>query len=219
MVAGSDAPKAARASLGKSLEHGIAARTALRDDLRTTAERAGRMAQAMDFGFLYDHETRTFFIGYTLNFDRLDQHHYDLLASEARLGSYFAIAKGDVPSEHWFHLGRPLSKSSGVLTVLSWHGSMFEYLMPTLLIRSGPGQLLDQSEAAAVAIQMRYGRTPGLPWGMSEAAFTTRDAAHRYQYRAFGVAGLGMKQGLAEDYVVAPYASALALGDPTARRC
>jgi len=98
-----------------------------------------------------------------------------------------------------------------MLTVLSWNGSMFEYLMPALLMRSAPGQLLGQSESAAVKIQKRYGDRLGLPWGVSEAAFAARDAAHRYQYRAFGVVGLGMKQGLAEDYVVAPYASALAL--------
>ena len=197
--------------LRSALEQGLAARTALRDSLAASAERAHRLALAMEFDLLYDRETRTFFIGYNLSQDQMDQHRYDLLASEARLASYFAIAKGDVPAEHWFHLGRPLAHPGRDLTVLSWNGSMFEYLMPALLLRSGPGRLLGQSEAAAVAVQKRYGDRLGLPWGVSEAAFATRDASHRYQYRAFGVPGLGLKRGLDEDYVVAPYASALAL--------
>ncbi len=199
------------AELQAAMREGRAAQKALRDSLLSLAEKAEALAMGMDFGFLYDQETRTFFIGYNLSFDRMDEHRYDLLASEARLASYFAIAKGDVPAEHWFHLGRPISRSSGPLTVLSWNGSMFEFLMPALLIRSAPGQLLGQSETAAVDIQRRYGDRLGLPWGVSEAAFATRDAGQNYQYRAFGVAGLGLRQGLAEDYVVAPYASALAL--------
>ncbi|WP_232404310.1 GH36-type glycosyl hydrolase domain-containing protein [Pseudophaeobacter flagellatus] len=199
------------AELQTAISAGQTAQVAMRDTLLTLAQEAGRLAMGMDFSFLYDRETRTFFIGYNLSFDRMDEHRYDLLASEARLASYIAIAKGDVPAEHWFHLGRPISRSSGPLTVLSWNGSMFEFLMPTLLIRSAPGQLLGQSEQAAVDIQRRYGDRLGLPWGVSEAAFAARDTAQNYQYRAFGVAGLGMRQGLAEDYVVAPYASALAL--------
>ncbi|MEL6205413.1 MAG: glucoamylase family protein [Pseudomonadota bacterium] len=204
-------PQLRIAGLQGVIDQGRAIQTELRDKLVALAERAEAMATEMDFSFLYDHETRTFFIGYNLSFDRMDAHRYDLLASEARLASYFAIAKGDVPAEHWFHLGRPISRSSGALTVLSWNGSMFEYLMPALVLRSAQGQLLGQSEGAAVDIQRRYGERLGLPWGVSEAAFSARDAAQRYQYRAFGVAGLGMRQGLAEDYVVAPYASALAL--------
>ncbi|WP_417700710.1 GH36-type glycosyl hydrolase domain-containing protein [Pseudophaeobacter sp.] len=197
--------------LQAAISAGQSAQVALRDNLLALAQKADGLAMGMDFTFLYDRETRTFFIGYNLSFDRMDDHRYDLLASEARLASFVAIAKGDVPAEHWFHLGRPISRSSGPLTVLSWSGSMFEFLMPALLIRSAPGQLLGQSEQAAVDIQRRYGDRLGLPWGVSEAAFSARDTALNYQYRAFGVAGLGMRQGLAEDYVVAPYASALAL--------
>ena len=199
------------AELQTAFSAGKTAHVALRNNLLALAEKAGRLAMEMDYAFLYDRETRTFFIGYNLSFDRMDDHRYDLLASEARLASYIAIAKGDVPAEHWFHLGRPISRSSGPLTILSWNGSMFEFLMPALLIRSAPGQLLGQSEQAAVDIQRRYGDRLGLPWGVSEAAFAARDTAQNYQYRAFGVAGLGMRQGLADDYVVAPYASALAL--------
>ncbi|SDJ07529.1 GH36-type glycosyl hydrolase domain-containing protein [Aliiruegeria lutimaris] len=200
-----------REALSEVIRRGIAAQADLHASLKASADRAEQFATAMDFSFLYDPETRTFFIGYNLSVDQMDEHRYDLLASEARLASYLAIAKRDVPAEHWFHLGRPLSRDYGMLTVLSWNGSMFEYLMPALLLRSVPGQLLGQSEIAAVDIQIHYGQLLGLPWGVSEAAFATRDAAHRYQYRAFGVAGLGLKQGLSDDYVVAPYASALAL--------
>lgn len=194
-----------------ALARGGAACRDLSDSLAQCAARAEARAFGMDFRPLYDAETRTFFIGYNLDSDRLDQHHYDLLASEARLASYFAIAKRDVPVEHWFHLGRPITRAAGALTTLSWNGSMFEYLMPTLLLPSDEGRLLGQSERAAVAAQRRYADEIGLPWGVSESGYATRDAGHHYQYQAFGVPGLGLKRGLAEDYVVAPYASALAL--------
>ncbi|KAA9007140.1 cellobiose phosphorylase [Histidinibacterium aquaticum] len=196
---------------GQAVEKSRRALSELRSQVLALASRSEAFAMGMDFRSLYDSETRTFFIGYNLSVDRMDEHRYDLLASEARLASYFAIAKGDVPAEHWFHLGRPISRSSGPLTILSWNGSMFEFLMPALLIRSAPGQLLGQSERAAVEIQRTYGERLGLPWGVSESAFASRDTAKNYQYRAFGVAGLGLRHGLAEDYVVAPYASALAL--------
>ncbi len=206
-------PKSRRwvAEVVAALDQGDATCRDLSDSLEQCAARAKARAFGMDFRPLYDAETRTFFIGYNLDSDRLDQHHYDLLASEARLASYFAIAKRDVPVEHWFHLGRPITKAAGTLTTLSWNGSMFEYLMPALLLPSDAGRLLGQSERAAVAAQQRYGDKLGLPWGVSESGYAARDASHRYQYQAFGVPGLGLKRGLSEDYVVAPYASALAL--------
>jgi len=194
-----------------ALDRGNAACRDLSDSLQQCAARAEARAFGMDFRPLYDAETKNFFIGYNLDSNRLEQHHYDLLASEARLASYFAIAKRDVPVEHWYHLGRPITRAAGALLTLSWNGSMFEYLMPTLLLPSDEGRLLGQSERAAVAAQQRYGDKLGLPWGVSESGYAARDASHRYQYRAFGVPGLGLKRGLAEDYVVAPYASALAL--------
>jgi cyclic beta-1,2-glucan glucanotransferase len=194
-----------------ALDQGAAHSADLCDSINSIAGRARARAFGMDFRPLYDMATKTFFIGYNLGSDRPDQHHYDLLASEARLASYFAIAKRDVPVEHWFHLGRPIAEAGGALTALSWNGSMFEYLMPALLLPSDAGRLLGQSERAAVAAQRRYGEKLGLPWGVSESGYAARDAAHRYQYQAFGVPGLGLKRGLAEDYVVAPYASALAL--------
>lgn len=195
-----------------ALDRGEAACRDIQDSLLLCAKRADTRAFAMDFKPLYDEETRTFYIGHNLESDRLDQHHYDLLASEARLASYFAIAKHDVPIKHWFHLGRPISKAAGELTILSWNGSMFEYLMPALLLPSAAGRLLGQSERAAVAVQRRYGEKLGLPWGVSESGFAARNESQHYQYQAFGVPGLGLKHGLSEDYVVAPYASALALG-------
>ena len=211
LAAASPANRQWFAELMAALYRGEAACRDLSDVLAHCAARAEALAFGMDFRQLYDVETRTFFIGHNLDSNRLDQHHYDLLASEARLASYFAIAKRDVPVEHWFHLGRPITRAAGTLTALSWNGSMFEYLMPALLLPSDAGRLLGQSERAAVATQRRYGEKFGLPWGVSESGYAARDAAHRYQYQAFGVPGLGLKRGLAEDYVVAPYASALAL--------
>ncbi|SHK44409.1 cyclic beta-1,2-glucan synthetase [Marinobacter antarcticus] len=199
------------AEMTAALDQGETACHDLRDSLHQCAARAEARAFAMDFHSLYDEETSTFFIGHNLDSDHLDPHHYDLLASEARLTSYFAIAKRDVPIKHWFHLGRPITRAAGALTMLSWNGSMFEYLMPTLLLPSEAGRLLGQSERAAVAVQRRYGETLGLPWGVSESGFAVRDDSHHYQYQAFGVPGLGLKRDLAKDYVVAPYASALAL--------
>jgi cyclic beta-1,2-glucan synthetase len=195
----------------EALTAGGAAQSALLRDLEAVAARAAAAAYAMDFAMLYDRERRIFNIGFNLNAEQLDPHHYDLLMSEARLASYFAIAKRDVPAEHWFHLGRPISAVAGELTALSWNGSMFEFLMPALVLGSQEGRLTGRSEHAVVAVQMRYVAKLGLPWGVSESSFALRDSAQTYQYQAFGVPGLGLRRGLGEDYVVAPYASGLAL--------
>jgi cyclic beta-1,2-glucan synthetase len=188
--------------------------------LRDLADEAVSLAWSMDFSWLYDPDRRMFFIGNNVTTSRIDTHHYDLLASEARLASFFAIAKRDVPIEHWFHLERPVTRVHGGLALVSWNGSMFEYLMPRLLLRGGSDTLLGESERVSVEIQKRYGRSQGIPWGVSESAYAERDPEHRYRYKAFGTPGLGLKRGLARDHVVAPYASALALavapGDATA---
>ena len=148
---------------------------------------------------------------------RFDNSFYDLLASEARLASFVAIAKGDVPQHHWFHLGRLVTNVNGRATLMSWGGTMFEYLMPLLLMRTFPGTLLDQSCRASVRRQIDYGRERGVPWGISESAYAFTDRAGNYQYRAFGVPGLGLRRGLADELVIAPYATALAsLVDPAA---
>ena len=178
------------------------------------AERAERLADSMDFKFLYDRDRRIFSIGYRLadteGPGRLDPSFYDLLASEARLASFLAIAKGDVPQEHWFHLGRALVDVAGLPALVSWSGSMFEYLMPLLVMRSYSDTLLHRTYHAVVRAQIEYGRSQGVPWGISESAFNVVDRHGIYQYKAFGVPELGLKRGLSEDLVIAPYATALA---------
>ncbi len=164
-----------------------------------------------DFRFLYDEEAHQMFIGYDVSNARPDLHHYDLLASEARLASLVAIAFGHAPVEHWFHLGRPLLRILGRTTLVSWSGTMFEYLMPLLFTQSFPKTLLGRSMQAAVDCQIRYAEKRGVPWGISESGFAAVDGDGNYQYRAFGVPELAFQRGLAEDMVVAPYASLLAL--------
>ena len=178
--------------------------------LEALAATASRHASAMDFSFLYDRQRALFSIGYQLISHSLDPSYYDLLASEARLASYVAIAKDDVPVDHWFHLGRELSRVSGETALMSWSGTMFEYLMPLLLMRSFPETLLDQTYRGAVQRQMTYAAGHAVPWGISESAYNVRDRFGTYQYRAFGVPDLALKRGLDSDLVIAPYASALA---------
>ena len=197
--------------LAAAIAQGAQSQADLQRRLLDCAARAEAMALAMDFDLLYDHETRLFHIGYNVSSGRIDAHHYDLLATEARLASYFAIAKRDVPTEHWCFLGRPISRSEGELSLLSWNGSMFEYLMPSLLLRSGAGKLLDEGERTAVNVQRRYASKLGVPWGISESAFAERDSDHHYRYQAFGVPALGLRRGLSRDIVIAPYATALSL--------
>jgi cellobiose phosphorylase len=174
------------------------------------ARQLGELA-AMEYGFLYDTQRDLLAIGYNLDERRLDAGFYDLLASEARLTSFVAIAQEQLPQESWFTLGRLLTTTDGKPVLLSWTGSMFEYLMPMLVMPSYQGTLLDQTCRAAVARQIEYGNQRGAPWGISESGYNTVDAHLNYQYRAFGVPGLGLKRGLGEELVVAPYATALAL--------
>jgi cyclic beta-1,2-glucan synthetase len=184
------------------------------ESLQTLAGRLTTLVDSMRFEFLYDRRRRIFSIGYRLadadGPGRLDASFYDLLASEARVASFVAIAKGDVPQHHWFHLGRLVTNVDGRATLMSWGGTMFEYLMPQLLMRSFTGTLLDQSCRASLRRQVEYGRQRGVPWGVSESAYGFTDREGNYQYRAFGVPGLGLKRGLESDLVVAPYATALA---------
>ncbi len=165
----------------------------------------------MDFDFLYDRARRQLVIGYNVTQQRADSSCYDLLASEARLALFVAIAQGKLPQESWFALGRLLTSAGGDPVLLAWSGSMFEYLMPLLVMPSYDDTLLAQTCDAAVARQVAYGRQRGVPWGISESGYNAVDVQLNYQYRAFGVPGLGLKRGLAEDLVVAPYACALAL--------
>ncbi|MBK5097895.1 MAG: cyclic beta 1-2 glucan synthetase, partial [Gemmatimonadetes bacterium] len=165
----------------------------------------------MEVDFLFDKTRRLLAIGYNVGERRRDSSFYDLLASEARLCSFVAIAQGQLPQESWFALGRLLTTAGGEPILLSWSGSMFEYLMPLLVMPTYENTLLDRTCKAAVTRQIQYGGQRGVPWGMSESCYNMVDVRLNYQYRAFGVPGLGLKRGLAEDLVVAPYASVLAL--------
>jgi cyclic beta-1,2-glucan synthetase len=182
----------------------------LADRLRVLAERARAIAFAMDFRFLMDEQRRLLSIGYRTDAKELDRSCYDLLASEARLTSLFAIAKGDLPKEHWFRLGRPVTSVRWQAALVSWSGSMFEYLMPPLVMYEREGGILNQSNRLAIARQIEYARPFGIPWGISESAFNTRDRAMNYQYQNFGVPSLGLKHDLSSNLVIAPYATALA---------
>ncbi|MET0934568.1 MAG: glucoamylase family protein, partial [Luteibacter sp.] len=178
--------------------------------LNDAAALAGELA-VMDHAFLYDDNRHLLSIGYDIERRSLDSSFYDLLASEARLTTFVAIAQGQIPQESWFSLGRLLTTSGGTPVLLSWTGSMFEYLMPMLVMPNYEGSLLDQTCRAAVARQIEYGKQRNLPWGVSESGYNAVDAQLTYQYRAFGVPGLGLKRGLGDDLVVAPYATVLAL--------
>ncbi len=174
------------------------------------AAQARALAHA-DYSFLYDTTRHLIAVGYNVDEHRRDSGHYDLLASEARLCSFVAIAQGEVPQDNWFALGRLLTTVGKSTALLSWSGSMFEYLMPNLVMPCYANTLLEQTCQAAVQAQIAYGAQHGVPWGISESGYNTVDAALNYQYRAFGVPGLGLKRGLSDDLVVAPYATALAL--------
>jgi cyclic beta-1,2-glucan synthetase len=183
---------------------------ALADRLTAVAATARTLALEMDFEFLLDTDRRLLSIGYSVADNRLDTNCYDLLASEARLASLFAIAKGDLQTRHWFRLSRTAMPLGNGSALISWSGSMFEYLMPSLVMRAPGGSLLAQTNRLVVERQIAYGQSLGVPWGISESAYNARDIEFIYQYSNFGVPGLGLKRGLSADLVIAPYATALA---------
>jgi cyclic beta-1,2-glucan synthetase len=203
-------------ALAHALTHAATDAAALLRRLLALGQKAEKIFAAMEFGFLFDNSRKLLSIGYRCTDGTLDPNCYDLLASEARLASFIAIAKGDIPSSHWFHLGRALTPVGRGSALISWSGSMFEYLMPALVMSSPPGSLLSQTYDQIVLRQIEYGDERGVPWGNSESAYNARDLDFTYQYSSFGVPGLGLKRGLSEDLVVAPYATALAVMiDPT----
>lgn len=179
----------------------------LTEQLATQAEEFARM----EYGFLYDPATHLLAIGYNVSERRRDASFYDLLASEARMTTFVAIAQGQLPQESWFALGRQLTVAGGEPILLSWSGSMFEYLMPLLVMPTFANTLLEQTYDSAIKRQIEYGAQRNVPWGISESGYHTFDASLNYQYRAFGVPGLGFKRGLGDDLVIAPYASMMAL--------
>jgi len=185
--------------------------------LDRVGQRYSQMTMEMDFTLTYNPQRLLFSVGYNLEDSRPDRAHYDLLASESRLASLVAISKGDVDHRQWFQLGRMLTETDGAKCLLSWGGTMFEFLMPTLFARDVPDSLLDQSCRAAVNRQMAYGRQRRVPWGISESAFSAQAMNSDYHYQSFGVPGLGLKRGLAKDLVISPYSTALAtMIDPRA---
>ncbi len=174
------------------------------------AAQCQRLVDDTDFKFLLDPERKVFTIGYNVTERHHDKSFYDLLASEARLASFIAIAKGDVPQEHWFRMGRQLTSVDGGRALISWTATMFEYLMPLIVMRNYPDTLLSETYEAVVNRQMEYGYERGVPWGISESAYAARDLSFNYQYGPFGVPGLGLKRGLIEDLVISPYSTILA---------
>jgi cyclic beta-1,2-glucan synthetase len=194
----------------EAIERSGLAAGALSHRLEEIARTARDLFEAMDFEYLYDETRQLFTIGYRVSDGSLDGGRYDLLASEARLASFIAIARGDVPASHWFRLGRPMTPVELGTALVAWSGSMFEYLMPGLVMRSPDGSLLHQTSRLVVQRQRAYALAHGVPWGISESAYNLRDLDLTYQYSSFGVPGLGLERGLGEDLVIAPYATALA---------
>lgn len=204
----------------------------LRQTIKETGECANKRIESIDklvnecnnladikYDFLFDEKRQLFSIGYNVDNRILDESYYDLLASEARLASYVAIAQGKIKQKNWFSLGRMLTSASGELALLSWGGTMFEYLMPQLVMPTYENTLLNQTYKAAVRRQIDYGEQRSVPWGISESGYNMTDASLVYQYRAFGVPGLGLKRGLSEDLVITPYASAMALMVEPVKAC
>ncbi len=200
----------ALAELNRAAHDSADACARLAERLDELSSRALAIANRSDFRFLYDETRSLFAIGYNVDSGQRDGSHYDLLASEARLASFVAIAKGDVREAHWFHLGRARVPAGGGASLVSWSGSMFEFLMPLLVMKRHEGTLLDETYDTVVTAQKQWGDERELPWGVSESAYNVLDLSMTYQYRAFGVQSLGLKSGLADDVVVAPYATALA---------
>jgi len=193
-----------QAALAFAAEH-----SALAERLRAIADTADRMARDMDFRFLYLRKKKVMSVGYNLSEGHLEPSTYDLLASESRIASFVAIAKGDIPQEAWFHLGRRHTQINGERVLASWTGTMFEYLMPALWMRTYPGTIMEQSSRAVVNVQRGYGRRKGVPWGISESGCIRDECEHGYA--AFGVPELAMKQMDPRTLVVSPYSTFLAL--------
>ncbi|MFU8890023.1 MAG: glucoamylase family protein, partial [Trueperaceae bacterium] len=210
-AAESDAAQRWNAALLATLDDAVERGHRLAADLEEAAARCRAAAESMDFRFLYDPVRALFHLGYHVSAGEHDANHYDLLASEARTASLLAIAKGDAPVEHWLHLGRPLARVRGARVLLSWSATMFEYLMPRLFLRHPERTLMHESCHAMLGQQIAFAHRHGVPWGISESAFAELGVQGDYQYRAFGVPGVGLKAELGERLVVAPYASLLAL--------
>jgi len=198
-------------SLAQKLQVAWGVSTELSDAFRGLGDRCEIFFQDMDFRFLFDGGRRLFPFGFHVEQGKSDTGYYDLLASEARLASLVAIAKGDAPQSHWLHLARPMTQIADGQALLSWNGSMFEYLLPGLLVRHYPGTLLYQTAHTVIASHIRFGHHRGIPWGISESNCCQLDADMCYRYCSFGIQDLSLRPMLSEEWVIAPYASLLAL--------
>ncbi len=184
----------------------------MRGRIADLIDRITKLIDSTEFSPLFDHKRMLFSIGYDAEDGRLSKSYYDLLASEARQASYISIARGEVDRRHWMRLGRKLTSVDGGKGLVSWTGTMFEYLMPALIMRSYENTIFDETYSFVVRVQKKYGKQRRIPWGISESGYSALDFNLNYQYRAFGVPELGLKRGLANDMVTAPYASILSLG-------
>ncbi|MCX7614768.1 MAG: hypothetical protein N2Z65_03325 [Clostridiales bacterium] len=174
-------------------------------------DRVYKIASAIDLRPLYDKKRKLFYISRDVETGRTSSGVYDLMSSESRILSYVAVALGQAPKKHWERLGRGLTQLNGYRGMLSWTGTMFEYLMPNLLIPAYENSMLYESMQFAVYVQKLNGKKRGTPFGISESAFYAFDNALNYQYKAHGVQRLGLKRGLDREQVVSPYSSFLAL--------
>lgn len=181
------------------------------NNIEVLIKRLNNIVDATDFSMLYDEKRQLFSIGYDVNRDSIGNCYYDLLASESRQASFIAIAKGDVEQLHWFKLGRALTFMFKNKGLVSWSGTMFEYFMPLLIMKSYPNTLLNETYKAVIDGQIKYCKDRKIPWGISESAFYNFDINLNYQYKAFGVPGIGLKRGLSNELVVSPYSTILAL--------
>ena len=173
--------------------------------------RIGFLLDEMKFGELFDKQKQLFSIGYNLSDNKLTNSYYDLLTSEARQTSYICIARGEVPPSHWFRMGRVLTIVDRYKGLISWTGTMFEYLMPLLIMKTYKHTLLDETYSFVIKSQKKYAKQRETPWGTSESGFNALGINHEYQYKAIGIPWLGLKRGLVDDVVIAPYATFLAL--------
>ena len=169
------------------------------------------MMNDMNFKFLYNNERGLFAIGYNLEENSLGNSYYDLLASESRATSFITIARGEVPSSHWFNLSRAMTNAFGGKSLVSWSGTMFEYFMPALIMKSYPNTLLQMTYNSVIKAQKNFTKTKEIPWGISESAYYQFDVADNYQYKAFGLPGIGLKRGLEDELVISPYSTLMSL--------
>ena len=181
------------------------------ESVRHTSDQARDLANAMDFTFLLDDQRSLLSVGFDAQSEELQPYCYDLLATEPRTAVFVAIAKEDIPQDCWFRLDRPFTSDNGRPVLLSWTGTMFEYLMPSIWMRSYPNTLLDRASVAAVRSQQEYAESKGILWGVSESACSRRNPAGDYHYEAFGVPSLARKKSDTEPLIVSPYSTFLAL--------